>query len=153
MKKTALLLTVLLFASFFTNAQKKESKGANIKTLKIAFITEQLNLTSKEAQKFWPIYNKFDEKLHQLERVEKYKLITQIKDAGGTDNISENDAKTIMKKIADLDKKIYTTKVDQDIELTKVLSYRKILKLKSTERDFIRNLMKKYRRKKTVNKN
>ena len=50
------------------------------------------------------------------------------------------------KKIADLEKQIYETKIAYDSELAKVLSYKKILKLKTAEREFIRNLMKKYRR-------
>lgn len=34
-----------------------------MQALKIAFITKALNLTSDEAQKFWPIYNAYDEEI------------------------------------------------------------------------------------------
>ena len=34
-----------------------------MKALKTAHITDQLDLTSAEAEKFWPIYNEFDAKL------------------------------------------------------------------------------------------
>ena len=143
MKKTIFLLTFIFFINSFVNAQ--ESEGEKIKALKIAFITEQVNLTSSEAQKFWPVYNKFDELIHQLERVEKHKLRTKISNAGGINKLSEEEAKSLMKQDIDLDKQVFNTKTAYDIELTKVLSYKKILKLKNAERDFVRNLMKNYR--------
>jgi Spy/CpxP family protein refolding chaperone len=149
MKKNILFLIALFLISFFASAQKltpKKPREEKIKALKIAFITDELNLTSKEAQRFWPVYNKFNETLHQLERVEKQHMRSNIKGAGGIENISEKEAKELMKKIADLEKQIYNTKIAYDSELAKVLSYKKILKLKTAEREFIRNLMKKYRR-------
>ncbi len=148
MKKTVFIITALLFISFFTNAQekeKKESRGAKIKALKIAFITEELNLNSKEAEKFWPIYNKYDDLLHQLERVEKHKLMFRIKEADGIDAISEKEATSIYEKNTNLDTQIYKTKMEFDKALIKVISHKKLLKLKITEREFVRNLMKKYR--------
>ncbi len=39
-----------------------------IKALKIAFITEKLNLSEKEAQQFWPIYNSYHEDMSNLKR-------------------------------------------------------------------------------------
>ena len=41
----------------------KNSLGAErVQALKVAFITKQLNLTSDEAEKFWPIYNDYQDK-------------------------------------------------------------------------------------------
>ena len=151
MKKILFFTSLLFFISFLANAQKQKKKqvrGEKIKALKIAFLTNELDLTSSEAEKFWPIYNRYDEKLHQLERVEKQKLRAQIKDASGIDNISENEAKSIVRKIADIDEQVYKTKVTYDKELATVLSFKKLLKLKVAEKDFVRKLMRKYRKKK-----
>jgi hypothetical protein len=38
--------------------------GPRIQALKIAYITKRLNLSPEEAQRFWPIYNKYDEEIH-----------------------------------------------------------------------------------------
>ena len=151
MKNILLFTTLLFFVSFFTNAQKstkKIARATKIKVLKIAFLTKELDLTSSEAEKFWPVYNLYDEKLHQLERVEKQKLRAQIKNANGIDNISENEAKSIIHEIASIDEKVHKIKVAFDKELAKVLSFKKQLKLKIAEKEFVRKLMKKYRRKK-----
>tara|TARA_B100000767_G_scaffold237128_1_gene231218 strand:+ start:161 stop:625 length:465 start_codon:yes stop_codon:yes gene_type:complete len=150
MKKIILFLVTLFLIPFFVTAQKtNKARGKKIKALKIAFITEELNLASNEAEKFWPVYNKFDNLLFQLERVEKFKIRIAIKDAGGIENIPEKEAKSMLKKIADLESEIYEAKILYDKELSEVLSFKKILKLKASEKEFIRGLMKKYRRNKS----
>lgn len=37
-----------------------------IESVKIAFITQQLNLSNDEAEKFWPIYNNYQRDLNEL---------------------------------------------------------------------------------------
>jgi hypothetical protein len=53
--KRVLLISTLFLAGFYVQAQS----GSRIETLKIAYITNKLNLSSEEAQKFWPIYNNY----------------------------------------------------------------------------------------------
>jgi len=53
--KRCLLFTILVFAVLFAPAQN----GTRIETLKIAYITNRLNLSPEEAQRFWPIYNNY----------------------------------------------------------------------------------------------
>lgn len=149
MKKNTLLLITLFFMSFYVNAQKtsnKQNRGEKIKALKIAFITEELNLTSNEAEKFWPVYNKYDEILHRLERVERFKIKTKIKKLGGVSSLSEKEAKSLINKLSSLEIEAHKTKVKYNTELEKVLSFKKILKLKNAERDFVRKLMRRYKK-------
>jgi hypothetical protein len=68
MKQFVLILT-LFFGSFsFAVAQNdnKESRTEKVQALKIAFITQKLELTSTEAQKFWPVYNRYETDLRQV---------------------------------------------------------------------------------------
>ena len=62
------LLFLLAISSFLVvNAQKRIINGGNkIQALKIAFITQKLSLTSDEAQKFWPVYNKYNGEVQSL---------------------------------------------------------------------------------------
>lgn len=57
MRKILLILFLFISTAYFCNAQK--GKNEDINTVKIAYITNQLNLTPGEAQKFWPIYNRY----------------------------------------------------------------------------------------------
>ena len=53
--KRFLLFTFLFMAGFTIQAQN----GNRLEALKIAYITNKLNLSPEEAQKFWPIYNQY----------------------------------------------------------------------------------------------
>lgn len=45
------------------NTEVQKADGSRIETLKIAYITQKLNLTTDEAEKFWPVYNKYMEEI------------------------------------------------------------------------------------------
>ena len=83
----AILLVSAILVSTITFAQKeatppppppKEDKGdrgdrhndkrENIETLKIGFLTKKLDLTSEEAQKFWPVYNAYRNDVEALQK-------------------------------------------------------------------------------------
>lgn len=149
MKKRILFYGLLLlsFSTLVAQNDKYETKHERIKALKISFLTYQLNLSSKEAALFWPVYNKYSQKLHQLERVDKHNLFSMLKKPGGLETISEPDAKALFNKLIQLDAEIYKTKTAFNAKLTSVLSYSKILVLKAAEKKFLRNLMKKYKNK------
>lgn len=52
---------IVFGASVITVAQDDEGKGpgGKIEALKIAYLTRKLNLSTDEAQRFWPIYNQY----------------------------------------------------------------------------------------------
>tara|TARA_R110002074_G_scaffold161480_3_gene319294 strand:- start:24490 stop:24927 length:438 start_codon:yes stop_codon:yes gene_type:complete len=139
MNKYILSLFMLFTAISFGQHKKDWEK---IKSLKVAYITEKLSLDSKEAQEFWPIYNEYEEKRHELMRKEH----TQIKDKlENSDDLSEKEAKKLLTlKIAieedeeELDKAFL-------MEVSKVTSAKKALLLLKAEEDFKRDLIKQYR--------
>ena len=60
MRKILLILFLCISTAYICDAQKgKKDKNDDINSVKIAYITGQLNLTDAEAQKFWPIYNRY----------------------------------------------------------------------------------------------
>ena len=75
--RTLKLVTALLLCANFSIAQpdgpppgggKMDDK---IKSMKIAFITERLNLTPEESQKFWPVFNQFETEMKVLRPARK----------------------------------------------------------------------------------
>ncbi len=65
MKKYLLILIVLLGSLSCFKARAQD--GEKIKALKIAFITQKLQLTPDEAQKFWPIYDQYENEIKGLQ--------------------------------------------------------------------------------------
>lgn len=64
MKKAFLLLMFSTFVSVKTEAQ--HSPGERMRSLEIGYLTKELKLTPEEAEKFWPVYNKYKQELKSL---------------------------------------------------------------------------------------
>jgi hypothetical protein len=140
MKPLITLLIVLSSLSFYGQESKKEK----IKALKIAYVTKDLNLSGTEAEKFWPIYNAFDDKQFDLRMVKMRKIRRELK-SQPLDAISESQANALLNQIEQLDDEIYQNRRKLTIDLKKVISPKKILKLKQVEDDFNKTLLKEYR--------
>lgn len=154
MKKIIYLLIIVL-SSFITQAQNKKFNSEKIRTFKLAFLTEKLNLTEVEAEKFWPIYNSYSKKMTELYKTERYNIKKRILKSGGVDNLSEKESKEIFDLIKSVAKNKSETKTNFYDKLVKILPYTKILTLEISEHEFNRKLMKKFRaeRKKKKEKN
>ncbi len=68
MKRYFLIIVFLLGSFSLVNAQNdnREKRAEKVQALKIAFITQKLELTSDEAQRFWPVYNRFESEVRQV---------------------------------------------------------------------------------------
>src|SRR5690625_6700831 len=64
-----LFLTFLAFTAY-----GQDDKRSQIQAMKTAYITEELELTATEAEKFWPIYNAYRKDLWSL-RHDKYNAL------------------------------------------------------------------------------
>jgi hypothetical protein len=65
MKKFLLIIIAVLGFTSFTMAQQGNGRE-RIQALKVAFITQKLHLTTAEAEKFWPVYNQYDNEIMQV---------------------------------------------------------------------------------------
>lgn len=65
MKKIVLILSVLLssFSVVFAQEGDDLTKQEKIRSLYVAYVTQQLALTPDEAQKFWPVHTQFETEL------------------------------------------------------------------------------------------
>ena len=149
MKNKTPIITILLtlFLSINLFSQHKDSRK-KIKVLKVSFITEKLNLSEQEAAKFWPIYNRFEKKRYELYHVRRTSLKKKIETLGGIDKLSEKEAKNFANDMLKLEKSKYETDINYQKELSKIISYKKIIKLHLLERDFNRRLFRRYKKQK-----
>lgn len=142
MKKLRYILPILaLFTSVAISAQriKKQDKD-KIKAYKIAYITDQLNLSSSEAQKFWPIYNRHEETLDKLRKEENSNIRKLLKNNEEIDGVSESDAESIVTSMSKIIDRKHSANREYFQKLKKVLPFKKILKLHIAERQFKRKL-------------
>ncbi|MDT0295367.1 hypothetical protein ACFQ3R_14540 [Mesonia ostreae] len=140
MKKIIYIAFIFLFSSQLMLAQTDDEK---IKSLKIAHITKALDLSKKEAESFWPIYNEFEEKTDNLYEVKWCDVKNGI---DLIDTIDEETAKILVEQYVSLKEESAALKGEFVKELHQVISYKKILMLKKAERDFHKILLKQYKR-------
>lgn len=146
MKIKNILPIILFFVtfSFYAQSDKTDEKREKIKAYKVSFLTTELELTSTEAEKFWPIYNAYDDKQYEL-RHEKMKTYLRKLDDDNISSMSEKEAASLLSQIETTDKELYLLRDRYNSNLKKILSAKKILKLKKSEDDFNRKLLKQYR--------
>lgn len=153
MKIIKFISLLILLTTFNSWAQDSppplsKEKREQIKSMKIAFITSELSLTPEEATKFWPIYNAFDEKQHQL-RKQKMKGYLDRMDDESFDKISEKEAASLLVQMEKTEDELYQNRKKLVANLKGVISSAKILKLKKSEEEFNRKLLHQYREKRS----
>ena len=113
-------------------------KKQKIEELKIAFITNELDLTSEEAQKFWPIYNELDDKLHAENRKQRdihHDLESNAASYSEADFKSKSETMLASSiREAELIKEYHS-------KIAGAIGYKKATKLLSLEREFKRELL------------
>ena len=149
MKITKILPLLIAFISMNAIAQDGpiRKKKEQIKTLKVAFITNELDLTPDEAAKFWPLFNAFEDKQQEI-RQQKLKGYLNRMDDDSFDKLSDKEASTLLNQMESSEDELYQAKKKFVASLKGVISPLKILKLKKAEENFNRKLLQQYRDKK-----
>lgn len=139
-----LLLLAAFFMTFGATAQDRRSQE-QIKTLKIAFFTERLNLTPEEATVFWPIYNAHEKEKEALRERQRTEIRDRFPDL---DNISEAEAQKALRRYLKLEEA--EEELDKEFfeQMAREFSAVRTLKLFQAERDFRRRLFQEYRKRK-----
>ncbi|MDN3665738.1 sensor of ECF-type sigma factor [Algibacter miyuki] len=145
MKAHILTLFILLF-SVSVIAQHKDDDREKIQALKVSFITEKLDLSAKEAQAFWPIYNAYGENSRKYKYQDMRNIRKEIKDNIST--LSDAKAKELLDKFVEAENNLHQERVNLITNLKKIISPKKIILLKATEDDFNRKLFDEYKKRK-----
>lgn len=146
MKTKFIFPIIFLLMTSLSFSQDHKEKREKVKALKVAYITEQLELTPEEAQKFWPIYNTFDDKQAEL-RHEKMRAILNRFQPGSVDKLSEKEASTLLAQMEKIEEDLFNLRKKFIKDLQGIISAKKIIKLKKAEEDFNRELLKQMREK------
>lgn len=143
--KNILTILLLLFSfSFYAQGNRMREKKEQIKVLKVAFLTNELSLSSDEAEKFWPVYNTFDSKQFELRHQKLKAYLNRIED-GSVDKMSEKEAAAFLVQIENTEEELHQLRKKFAISLKGIISPLKIIKLKKAEEDFNKKLLQQYR--------
>lgn len=141
--KTILIPIFALLLSLSIHAQKPNKE--KIKALKVAHITEQLDLTTKEAQAFWPIYNANEEARCKLRDNKIKDCLDDLNQTAAESKFTEKEAKELLEKTSKLEEDKYKLQIDYISKLKGVLPAKKTLKLINAERSFRYKMIKEFK--------
>lgn len=142
MKMRNLMILLLLFSAT-AFAQGHKEKREQIKALKVSFFTTELNLSSDEAAKFWPVYNAYEEKQFDLRHNKMRPLLEKLKT--NIDNLSDKDANTYLAEIQSNDEELLSLRKKLVTDLRPIIGPVKVLRLKKAEDDFNKKLLSKFK--------
>lgn len=126
-----MLIVILLGINAITRAQNPNLDKLN--AYKIAFLTKRVNLTSQEAEKFWPLYNEFQEKKLRIQQ-EKIMINRDFNLTGST--MSEKDLTEAGDKYISLEVQEASLSQDLHTKLKSILPPSKILRLYQAENQY-----------------
>jgi hypothetical protein len=141
------IITILLLSlsiSFYAQGKKMLEKKEQIYALKVAFITNNLSLTSTEAEKFWPIYNSFEQKQFELKHQKSISFIKKMNDET-LNKMSDKEALAVLTQMEASEDEMFQLRKKLIISLKNILSPVKIIKLKKAEEEFNKKLLQQYR--------
>ncbi|GAA0879799.1 hypothetical protein GCM10009119_27680 [Algoriphagus jejuensis] len=134
MKKHYAIAVLLLFVlSWEVLAQRPPIDREKLQSARIAFITTRIDLKPEQAEKFWPIFNEYNDSREATMR--------QISDLGkNMETVSEEEAKSRIQKRLQLQGQLLKEEQAFVTDASKVLSSKQILMLNNIARDFNRQL-------------
>lgn len=121
------LLVIMMCATLL--AQRQDRK--KIESLRIAYLTEELDLSATEAQNFWPVFNEFEKKRNELRKSRNDLMIAP--NIGAAEKLSD---------IIEIEQEEYVQLKEYISRMQEVLSDDKIIVLLAFEKKFRERLIK-----------
>ena len=133
MKKITLVLLILV-ASLGSIAQEKgeEVKRENKKAQKIAYISTKLELTSAEAEKFWPVYNASEAEFKLLKKEHRAAMGERKK----ISEMSDTEVEKLLDTGLEIQQKELEIRKKYLVKFKDILPIKKVAKLTRIEHEF-----------------
>ncbi|MEP0714237.1 hypothetical protein [Algoriphagus sp.] len=146
--KKYISIAILFFLGLGTTfAQRSDERydKEKLEAARVAFITTRLDLRPEQAEKFWPIYNVFDETRDKI--LKEMSELGRVKDI----KLSEAEAKARIGKKFELQRKLIADEEKFVKDLSSVLTYNQIIQLNGLSREFARHIYQRHKREDSKN--
>ncbi len=144
MKRIVVLISMVLISAFGMLAVGSDQFNyEEFKAKKIAYFTAHIDLTPAEAEKFWPVYNEFEQKKFALMQ-ERKELDRQLDEK--IEDLSDREYIELSKKITTFHVNEGNLDVEYNAKFLKILSPKKVIQLYSAEKNFKNHLLQEYKR-------
>lgn len=127
----AFIITLLIISSLPASAQNQNME--NLNAYRIAFFTKKMNLTSQEAEKFWPLYNEYQDKKHHIQQ--ERQLLNRNFNVNG-DTMSDKEIADAGDKYISLEMQDASLSQELHSKLKAILPPAKIIRLYQAENQY-----------------
>lgn len=149
MKNITKLLTLIILSTLIIpglNAQDREERHRErreyYRSMKIAYFTEEMKFTPEEAEKFWPVYNEFDKKEHEIEMRQREGWRKLDEDG---DDLTEKEAAELSELYVETLKQETEIQIDFHHKMLEILPVQKVMKIYITEVRFREHMLRRIR--------
>ena len=118
---------------------RREQIRKRINTIKIWKMTEELNLSEQQSEKFFPIYNTFESKRKETED-QRLDLLRKLDDLTLEENPSEAEIYKLIDQLENIDQQMVNNRVEFKNKLKEILTTRQIGRLFVFEIKFQRQI-------------
>jgi hypothetical protein len=136
----AQLLTLIFIGLTVAVFAQNQSALDRIEAAKIALITERLELTPEQAEKFWPIYREYSDKQREIKR--DFQMLKRDFDPKSA---SEEESRKILEQGHKMKEKQLELDRTYSMRMQEVVSSRQLMHLRKAEDDFKEMLMQRIR--------
>ncbi len=119
-----------------------ESRRDRLKSQKIAFFSNNIGLTSQEAERFWPVYNEYTDKIENL-KVKQRKVLQQLAEFEYMEN--EKDVQAMLDSFLGAYAEENGLLQEYYKKFSAILPPRKVARLYQTEEQFKQILLRSIR--------
>lgn len=142
MRNLFVVFFILLYGVGFAQDKLSDDKRKEFEAQKVAFFTQELDLSPTEAAKFWPLYNEMRKKMRDVEG-DMRKKSREIRDSKG---MSEEAYKQAIVDMLNREQKMQELKKEYYQKMLQVMPASKLWKLDEAERKFHRQLFERLKR-------
>jgi len=135
------LLALAFTLSICTNTKAQLQDNERVQSAKIAFITNKLNLSPKQAEQFWPLFNEFETKRKELRASKR-----ESSEASPSE-FSDLQAKEEIKKLLQAKQQEVDLEKEYVDKFMKAITPKQVYTLLQSEKEFTRMLVKRLQEK------
>lgn len=131
--KTARLILLIGFTFSISTIRAQIPARERMDAYKIAFFTRKMNLSSQEAEKFWPVYNEYTQQRNQLQ-MEKQTIMRTFNQSEST--LSDKEISELSNKYLDILVKESAIAVDFHKKVMQILTPGKVIRMYQAENQY-----------------
>ena len=134
MKSISIVIGLLCGVLVSLSAQPRQQAQQRVRAMKIAYLTDRMGLTPDEAQKFWPVYNEYEQEQRKIR--DKYRPAT-----ADISTMPDAELERFVSQHLDMQEEELRLKREYFARLKRVLPIRKMAIFLQAETEFNRKLL------------